>query len=326
MTLRDASGGLEQEIGLLEVNASDEEGGLPALQQQVQFVSGRIKQVVEELQWTRRKAEHSERLAVVGELAAGIAHEVRNPLTSVKLLIQAIERNQSLGDSDQQRLRIVRQEIARIETTMQELLDYARPAEFRRVRHDVRDTLRRTLNLVEVRAEQSGVAIDELLGSQPLFVNADPEQLQQVFVNLLLNAIEAMPAGGRLLLALEGRPATSGDSCRTDVGPLLRIVFRDSGCGIRADVLERLFQPFVTSKERGIGLGLAISRQIMLEHGGRLTACNVPGGGAEFVVEVPLANTALIVDRADDAAGDPSQARTAAEESRAEENETADHR
>ena len=95
VTLRDASGGLEQEIGRSEVNSSDEEGGLPALQRQVQYVSGRIKQVVEELQWTRRKAVHSERLAVVGELAAGIAHEVRNPLTSVKLLIQTIERNQS---------------------------------------------------------------------------------------------------------------------------------------------------------------------------------------------------------------------------------------
>ena len=292
VTLRGASGELEQEVGLVEVHPLDELSGLPALQQQVQYVSGRIKQVVEELQWTRREALRSERLAEVGELAAGIAHEVRNPLTSVKLLIQAIERNQSPDSSDKQRLQIVQQEIGRIEVTMQELLDYARPPKLRRVRHDVRDTLRRSLNLAAGRAQQNEIAIDERLGSQPMVVDADPDQLQQVFINLMLNAIEAMSPGGTLHVAVEGPDAPPGGCSERSAGGMLRIVFRDTGSGIRADVLDRLFEPFVTSKDRGIGLGLAISRQIMQEHGGRLTACNQAPSGAMFVVEVPSAAAA----------------------------------
>ncbi len=285
--LRDASGELQHEVGLVEIKPAGAADGLPALQQQVQFVSGRIKQVIEELQSTRREAIRAERLAAVGELAAGIAHEVRNPLTSVKLLIQAVERNQAADSDDKQRLQIVQQEIARIETTMQELLDYARPPKLHRVRHDIRNTLRRALNLAAGRAQQSNIHIDEQLGENPVVVDADPEKLQQVFINLLLNAIEEMPSGGTLYVGIDaGGPAANGAHAPSKE-PTLRIVFRDTGCGIRAEVLERLFQPFVTSKERGIGLGLAISRQIMHEHEGQLSACNPPPGGAMFVVELP---------------------------------------
>ncbi|HVA50646.1 MAG TPA: ATP-binding protein [Pirellulales bacterium] len=281
VTLRGASGDLDQQIGLVEVHPTDELNGLPALQQQVQAVSGRIKQVVTELQRTRREAVRAERLAAVGELATGVAHELRNPLTSVKLLIQAVQRNQAAATPDAERLRVVEQEVARMETTIRELLDFARPPKLRRVRHNVRDTLRRALTLVASRAQQGHVVIEEELGCVPAPVDADPEQLDQVFVNLLLNAIEAMTGGGILHVAID-RGANSSDG-------LLRIVFRDTGTGISDEVMSRLFEPFVTSKERGIGLGLAISRRIMQEHGGSLTASNPPPGGAMFVVEVPLA-------------------------------------
>jgi two-component system, NtrC family, sensor histidine kinase HydH len=296
VTLRGASGDLEQEIGLVEVYPAANLGGLPALQQQVQDVSGRIKQVVEELQRTRREAVRAERLAAVGELAAGVAHELRNPLTSVKLLIQTVERNQPAGSADEQRLRIVHQEVIRMETTIQELLDFARPPKLRRIPHDVRDTLRRALTLVAGRAQQNNVVIVEQLGASPSIVDADPEQLDQVFVNLLLNAIEAMSAGGELHVDLVGGDAqvrADGDSS----GRQVSIVFRDTGSGIPDNVMPRLFEPFVTSKERGIGLGLAISRRIMQEHGGRLTASNPPPSGAMFVVELPLA-TAPTADAA----------------------------
>lgn len=282
VTLRTASGDLEQQIGLVEVRPASELDGLPALEQQVRAVSGRIKQVVEELQRARRDAVRAERLAAVGELAAGVAHEMRNPLTSVKLLIQAVRRNQTRTSPDAERLLVVEQEIARMETTIKELLDFAKPPQLRRVPHDVRDTLRRALTLVDGRAQQADVVIREQLGDGPVIVDADPDQLDQVFVNLLLNAIEAMREGGELNLIVERESPSDG-------GPL-RIVFRDSGTGIPEQVMSRLFEPFVTSKERGIGLGLAISRRIMQEHGGRLTASNPPPGGAMFVVELPPAD------------------------------------
>lgn len=285
VTLRGASGDLDQQVGLVEVFPSGELNGLPALQQQVQAVSGRIKQVVEELQRTRREAVRAERLAAVGELAAGVAHELRNPLTSVKLLIQTVRRNQPAVSPDAERLQVVEQEVARMETTIKELLDFARPPKPRRVRHDVRDTLRRALTLVAGRAQQGKVTIQEQLGSVPVIVDADPEQLDQVFVNLLLNAIEAMNEGGTLDVTIE-RNAVETEG-------LLKIVFRDTGSGIPEQVMSRLFEPFVTSKERGIGLGLAISRRIMQEHGGGLTASNPPRGGAMFVAEVPLAGAGV---------------------------------
>src|SRR6185437_6669276 len=154
----------------------------------------------------------------------------------------------------------------RIETTIQELLDFARPPKLRRVQHDVRETLRRALTLVTGRAQQSNVVIEEQLGGQPMFVDADPNQLHQVFINLLLNAIEAMPSGGALLVSLEDPAIPSQNANRRESGGRLRIVFHDTGPGIASRIMPRLFEPFVTSKECGIGLGLAISRQIMQEH------------------------------------------------------------
>jgi signal transduction histidine kinase len=325
VTLRGASGDLEQEIGQVEIHPSADLEGLPALQHQVQDVSARIKRVIEQLQRTRREAVKAERLAAVGELAAGVAHEVRNPLTSVKLLIQAIERNQTPGSTDEQRLRIVQQEVARIETTIQELLDFGRPPKLRRVQHDVRDTLRRALNLVAGRAQQSNVVIEERLGGEPMFVDADPEQLHQVFINLLLNAIEAMPSGGKLQVRVEEPAAPSERGGGPSTCGLLQIVFRDTGTGIPAQVMQRLFEPFVTSKERGIGLGLAISRQIMQEHGGRLTASNPSPGGAMFVVEVPLTDAAGTGQPADLTIGGSSLADATSEIFRAEAIKTAGH-
>ena len=133
VTLKDAAGEPDREMGSVEVRAR---GDLPGLQQQVQIVAGRMRQVMEELQHTRRQAMSAERLAAVGELAAGIAHELRNPLTSVKLLVQTAQR-QVRNESAGKQLQVVQQEIARLESTIQGLLDFARPPELHRVPHDL---------------------------------------------------------------------------------------------------------------------------------------------------------------------------------------------
>jgi signal transduction histidine kinase len=253
---------------------------LPGLDEQVQAVAAQIRKVLDELHRARREAMQAERLAAVGELAAGVAHELRNPLTSVKLLIQtAAQRSpgQALGERP---LQIVQHEIERMERTIQGLLDFARPPRLHRVRHDVRETLQRALNLVVGRAAQQEVTVQTDLPPTPVEVEADPEQLHQVFVNLLLNSMDSMANGGLLRIALEAQ-AIRGGTCR--------IVFSDSGLGIPDAVLERLFEPFVTTKDRGTGLGLAISRRIVEEHHGRILAANCGGQGASFTVELPLA-------------------------------------
>jgi len=220
----------------------------------------------------------AERLAAVGELAAGVAHEIRNPLTSVKLIIQTAAGRPHDRAWTGRQYQVVQEEISRMEKTVQGLLDFARPAQLHRMRHDLRDTLRRALNLMEGRARQEQVTISTDLPARPVLVEGDPEQLNQVFVNLLLNGIEAMKQGGSLSVAMQ---------VPEDAGGPLRVVFRDSGAGIPEAVMQHIFEPFITSKERGTGLGLAVSRRIVGEHGGRLTAENQSGGGAVFVVELP---------------------------------------
>ena len=275
VTLKDATGDLDREVGSVELHAR---GDLPGLQQQVQVVAGRMRQVMEELQHTRRQAMSAERLAAVGELAAGIAHELRNPLTSVKLLVQTAQR-QVRNEPAGKQLQVAQQEIARLESTIQGLLDFARPPELHRVPHDVRTTVRRALNLVEGRAKQQRVSITEQMPDSPVTVDGDPEQLHQMFVNLLLNGIEAMPQGGTLEVAIK-TGNREAEPCRVSVS--------DSGTGIPQSVLDRIFEPFVTSKEHGTGLGLAVSHRIAAEHCGTLLAANRPEGGAVFTVELPV--------------------------------------
>jgi two-component system, NtrC family, sensor histidine kinase HydH len=274
--LGDAAGDLNREVGSVEIRSPSD---LPGLHQQVQAVATRIRQVLEELQQARHQAMLAERLAAVGGLAAGVAHELRNPLTSVKLLIQTAAQRQSNTTLAGQQLQVALQEIARMESTIQGLLDFARPPELHRVAHDFRMTLRRATNLVEGRAKQQNVAIAEKVPNAPVIVNGDPEQLHQILINLFLNGIEAMPQGGSLTVAVETDEAAHR-VCRVSVS--------DSGEGIPQQILSRIFEPFATSKEHGTGLGLAISHRIAREHGGVLLAANRAEGGAVFTLELSL--------------------------------------
>jgi two-component system, NtrC family, sensor histidine kinase HydH len=273
VTLRDATADSDYEVGSIEVRSTAD---LPALQQKVQVVTSRIRKVAEELQQARQYAVSAARLAAAGEVAAGVAHEIRNPLTSVKLLIQSAVQRPQAPPWLKQDLQVAQQEITRIEDTIQGLLEFARPPELHRVTHDLWTTVQRSLNLIEGRAKQNKVTISQVPPPAAVLVDGDPDQLHQVLVNMLLNAIEAMPNGGLLRISLEGENASSA----------VRIVVRDSGAGIAAEVLPRIFEPFVTTKPQGTGLGLAISRRIAEEHGGRLLACNRQDG-AEFILELP---------------------------------------
>lgn len=279
-TLNDASGELDQEVGLVSLSPIKDSDDLAGLNQQVQTISMRIRQVVSELQRARQEAVISERLAVVGELAAGVAHELRNPLTSVKLLIQTAARRNPGMQFPERQTQVILQEISRMEETIQGLLDFARPPRLNRVRHDLREPVRRALNLVEGRALHEGVSVTSQMGNSALLVDGDPEQLHQVFVNLLLNGIESMKPGGTLDVTVMATPHDQG-RCQ--------VIVADRGGGIPAERMDRIFEPFVTTKERGTGLGLAVSRRIVHEHGGSIVAANRPDGGAVFSVELQLA-------------------------------------
>lgn len=272
--LRAVAGDLEQEVGRLEITP---QADLPAIQQQLDLVADRIRNVMQELNQARREAMRAERLAAVGELAAGVAHELRNPMTSVKLLIQTVQHRWK-DAAPPETFDVVMEEIGRMESTIQGLLDFARPPRLQRARHDLRQIVRRAVSLTEGRARHSGVSLVMHFADEPVWVNADTEQLHQVCVNLLLNGIESMSTGGTFDIHVESNEPSA----------LAYVRFEDSGSGIPDNVLPRLFEPFVTSKDHGTGLGLAVSRRIVSNHSGRLLAENRPGGGAALTIELPL--------------------------------------
>lgn len=274
ITLNDVASEMREHVGRVDVRES---GELPLLQEQVNIVVARIREVIQQLNEARQQAISGARLAALGEMAAGVAHELRNPLTSVKLLIQTGAQRLDRPLTDRQ-FRVVLEEISRMETTIERMLDFARPPRMNRMRHDVREIVGRALSLVEGRAQHGGVEIVSEIPSAAVDVNGDSEQLHQVFSNLLQNAIEAMPGGGTLHVNVELQSARQ----------ICRVVFDDTGPGISSDVLKRIFEPFVTDKARGTGLGLAVSYRIVREHDGQLIAENRPQGGASFTVELPL--------------------------------------
>ena len=288
--------GASGELGRLEVSSNPGAGNFDELDRQVLAITQRLDDALQQLHSARHEILRRERLAAVGQLAAGVAHELRNPLTAVKLLVQTVARSQEDNGTTAKQLGVVKDEIVRMERTIQSLLDYARPPAQNRLRHDLRETLGRALNLVESRAAHDCVGIELLLPNEPLELDGDPEQLHQVFVNLLLNGMDAMPNGGEISVKLEhDQPASHDDN---SAAPTCVVTVEDRGSGIPATVIERLFEPFVTTKERGTGLGLAVSRRIIEEHSGTLTGTNGPQGGAIFSVRLPVTARNAPVERA----------------------------
>jgi two-component system, NtrC family, sensor histidine kinase HydH len=273
VTLHDPSLASPGELGTVQVRGGDE---LASIQQQVGVVVDRLRRTGDELQAARREVVRSERLAAIGGLAAGVAHELRNPLTSVKLLLQHAASRGGDAVVAAPRMELILDEIERMEATIQGLLDFSRPARPQRQLHDLRQTIERAVNLVEGRAKKQQVTTELSLGLVPVMVNGDPQQLHQVFVNVLINGIEAMPHGGQLTVSLA---AAENDK--------LVVEIEDTGEGIPSELLPRLFEPFATGKDRGTGLGLAVSRRIVEEHGGTVEVCPRLAQGTAFHITLP---------------------------------------
>ncbi|WP_161967775.1 sensor histidine kinase [Fimbriiglobus ruber] len=276
VNVQGASDILDQEVPAIEWDGTDpRDDGAEALVR-------RVEQVVGKLQQKEREVRRAERLAAVGQLAAGVAHEVRNPLTSVILLIETSRKDPAAGGLTGEDLDLIEQELHRIESSLQIFLDYARPPSLERKPCDLTAVVRDALALVRGRLDLNRVRVVFDAPPGPVVLDADREQLRQVVLNLALNALDVMPAGGTLTVAV--RPpaeAVEGES------PAAEIEVRDTGTGISPEILPRLFEPFATGKETGLGLGLVVSRRIVEDHGGTLRGFNPPEGGACFVMRLP---------------------------------------
>jgi two-component system, NtrC family, sensor histidine kinase HydH len=270
--VQDLNAQLDQEVDNLGLKAGTR---LHDLDRQLDHVVERVRAVVLQAQARQQEMLRAEQLAAVGQLAAGIAHEVRNPLTSMKLLIGAARRHGHERALTAEDLQVIHQEIERLEARVQTLLDFARPIKGQRRRCNMRDIVLRSIELVRTRACQQKVKISFEAPPDRIDALVDPDQLSSVLVNLYFNALDAMPGGGHLLIGL----ASSGQV-------VLKI--EDSGPGIDPEIADRLFTPFASSKSSGTGLGLSVSRRIVEDHGGTLTGCNrVGASGACFTITLP---------------------------------------
>jgi two-component system sensor histidine kinase HydH len=223
-----------------------------------------------------RTVLRAESLAEVGQVAAGMAHELRNPLTAIKMLVQANREDAETQGLPGEDLRVIEQEIRRMEDRLNVFIDFARPPRPERRLVDLREVVDQTLALVGGRARKQRVALKFEPPAVPVEVEADGEQLRQLLVNLALNALDVMPRGGVLEIEI-GR----------GVDGQVEIAVLDTGPGIPPAHLLRLYEPFFTSKETGLGLGLAVSHRIARDHGGTLRASNRQQGGARFVLRLP---------------------------------------
>jgi signal transduction histidine kinase len=226
----------------------------------------------------KQKLMRAEQMMAIGQVAAGVAHELRNPLTSIKGLIQVNLRELEARGLPATDLLVIEHEIRRMEKTLQTFLDFARPPRPDRRRQEIAVIVEPVLALIRGRARKQCVSIAFLRSENAVEAEVDSDQIEQLLLNLVLNALDAMPHGGNIEVEL--RPARDG---------FLEIYVRDTGSGIATHVVAKLFETFVSSKETGVGLGLSLSRRIAEDHGGTLTGYNLPLAGACFLLRLPAA-------------------------------------
>jgi len=272
--IQTAAGSLDAVVGPVEVRSGAD---VEDIEESLNSLASRVSDVVQRLQSAERESLRNDQLASLGQLAAGLAHELRNPLTAIRTLVEAARTGGPAAQLDGRDLEVVDEELTRLDSTLQSFLDYARPPKLQRRAIDLRDVVDRTALLVKPRAEQQSVRLHVAEPATPVRVNADPEQLRQVVLNLLLNALDALGSGGQIEVAAEEHTAQKK----------VTLTIADNGPGITASIRDKLFEPFVSSKASGTGLGLTICRRIVENHGGTITVENRPTGGAIFTIQLP---------------------------------------
>lgn len=248
------------------------------LEQERATLEARVQERTKQLQEMQASLLHQEKMAAFGLLAAGIAHEVGNPLASISSLVQLLQR-QVKDPSVQVKLTLVNEQLGRIQTILRELIDFSRPASRERVWTHVETIVQQALNIAKYYKRTRGKTITTEIETNLPSLYVAPDQLVQALLNLVINAIDATAPGGHITVRAyiqEGE---------------LRLCVCDDGCGIRAEDQAKLFQPYFTTKPHGTGLGLFMTQRLVQENQGRVSFTSVPGH-TEFCIHLPLSTTA----------------------------------
>ena len=274
-------------IRLLALTAGRDEGGSLDEPDEVKALGAKIQGLVESIDITRIELEQSrehllqsEKLAQIGKLAAGIAHSVRNPLTSVKMRLFTLERTLSLSAAEKEDFEVISEEISNIDTIVRNFLEFSRPPKLKIQKASPSEVVDMAVQLLRYRIESYGVTVELKRDRKLPQVDCDPEQLKEVLVNLIANACEAMGDGGRIVISEE-------EGKTEPVGRVVVIRVSDTGPGIPEAVRARIFEPFYTTKPEGTGLGLSIAARIIEDHKGFLSVKCRPNKGTTFTITLP---------------------------------------
>ena len=243
--------------------------------QKIQETAVKLSETYAQLQASIEQVRRADRLSALGELSAGLAHEIRNPLGALEGAVQILQRPELPSQTREEFAEMAGKEVGRLKSLLTQFLDFARPQPPQRIRTDPAMLLHSIASLATETAKLAQVEICvDVLETKPIAI--DSEQIRQVLLNLVLNAIQAMPDGGRIVLR----------SRQEDESVILEVV--DRGPGIAPENIERIFDPFFTTRPTGTGLGLSIAHQIVHGHGGEISVRNNPGHGATFAVALPM--------------------------------------
>jgi signal transduction histidine kinase len=246
--------------------------------EELQRTTKRLTEVYQELQRNFEQMKRTERLYALGQLSAGLAHEIRNPLASIAGAAGILRRSRQADQKNTECLDIISRECQRLNQLLTNFLDFARPREPRYQHVDVRRLLDSVIDLACHAIGKQSIELRAYVEARLAPVECDPELLKQVLLNLIINAIQAMPAAGEVRVAAR----MQGDKL------LIQVI--DQGCGVGLEDRDKIFDPFFTTKENGTGLGLSVAHQIIEQHGGILSAEANPDRGMTFSVLLPLAH------------------------------------
>lgn len=237
------------------------------------------------------QVRRTDRLASLGTLAAGMAHEIKNPLVSIKTFTQLLPERHEDSEFRHSFFTLVGDEVRRIDSIVNQLLRFSRPAKPHLTPTHLHEILNNSLKLMSQQMRQKAIRLAVSMDASNDLIRADGDQLSQAFINLFLNAIESMSEGG--ILTLSTGPATHGNSV-PELRPIqvdmnyVQVSISDTGEGIQPENLSRIFDPFFTTKSQGTGLGLSVAHGIVLEHGGTIDVKSEPGNGTTFLVDFPI--------------------------------------